>query len=152
MPSSGSAVRSRPYRLTAPIPPENDLHEAVADALDLLLMPPAMWTTFPAGHVPLPARFAVKLARLGLKRNWPDILVLHRNIYGVELKRPGEGLSIARWVVNRRTGGRRYVEGQRETFPKLEAAGMQIAVCETVVGVLDALAAWGVPLRGRIAA
>jgi hypothetical protein len=55
-------------------------------------------------------------------------------------------------VVNRRTGARRYVEGQREEFPRLEAAGMRIAVCETVVAVLDALAAWQVPLRGRIAA
>jgi hypothetical protein len=141
------------FRLTAPIPSENDLHEAVAEALDRLLMPPARWTTFPAGHVPLPARYAVKLARLGLKRNWPDILVLHCGAtHGIELKRPGERLSIARWIVNRRTGARRYVEGQREEFPRLEAAGMRVAVCETVVAVLDALAGWGVPLRGRITA
>ena len=140
------------FSLTPYIASEQDLHEAVAEALDRLLLPPAEWTCFPAGHVPLPARYAAKLARLGLKRNWPDLIVLHRGIYGVELKRAGEGLSIARWVVNRRTGGRRYVEGQRETFPRLEAAGMQIAVCETVVAVLDALAGWGVPLRGRIAA
>ena len=143
---------ARPFRLTAPVVPEDDLHAAVADALDRLLLPPATWTTFPAGHVPLPARYAVKLARLGLKRNWPDVLVLHRGtLHGIELKRPGEGLSIARWVRTRR-GAPRFVEGQRETFPRLEAAGMQIAVCETVVGVLDALAGWGVPLRGRIAA
>jgi hypothetical protein len=140
-----------PFRLTAPIPPEDDLHAAVADALDVLLLPPAVWTTFPAGHMPLPPQFAAKLARLGLKRSWPDILVLHRNLYGIELKRPGEGLSIARTVRTRR-GGLRFVEGQRETFPKLEAAGMQIAACSTVVAVLDALAAWGIPLRGRIAA
>jgi hypothetical protein len=152
MPRAGIAARSPPFRLTAPVPPEDDLHAAVAEALDRLLMPPARWTTFPAGHVPLPARYAVKLLRLGLKRNWPDIIVLHRNIYGIELKRPGERLSIARWIVNRRTGARRYVEGQREEFPRLEAAGMRIAVCETVVGVLDALAAWQVPLRGRVAA
>ena len=142
---------ARPYRLTAPVVPEDDLHAAVADALDRLLLPPATWTTFPAGHVPLPAQFAVKLARLGLKRNWPDILVLHRGIYGIELKRRGEALSIARWV-RTRSGAPRYVEGQRETFPRLEAAGMRLAVCTSVVGVLDQLAAWGVPLRGRIAA
>ena len=102
----------------------------------------------------MPAQFAVKLARLGLKRNWPDILVLHRGIYGVELKRPGEGLSIARWVVNRRTGGRRYVEGQRETFPRLEAAGMQIAVCDgtAVAAARRDSRLKGCPLRGRVAA
>jgi hypothetical protein len=142
----------RPFNLTRPVPPEDDLHLAVAQALDVLLLPPAMWTTFPAGHVPLPPAFAVKLARLGLKPNWPDVLVLHRGtLHGIELKRRGEGLSIARWVRTRR-GAPRFVEGQRETFPRLEAAGMTIAVCETVVAVLDALAAWGVPLRGRIAA
>ena len=140
-----------PFRLTAPITPEDDLHAAVADALDRLLMPPAEWTTFPAGHVPLPAQWAVKLARLGLKRNWPDILVLHGPLHGIELKRIGEGLSRARWVRNRR-GAPRYVEGQRELFPRLEGAGMRLAVCTSVVGVLDALAAWGVPLRGRISA
>ena len=140
-----------PYRLTEYVIPEDDLHAAVADALDRLLMPPAEWTTFPAGHVPLPALWAVKLARLGLKRNWPDILVLHNGILGIELKRPGEGLSIARWVRTRR-GAHRYVEGQREVFPRLERAGMRIAVCTSVVGVLDALAAGGVPLRGRVAA
>jgi hypothetical protein len=144
-------VARPPFRLTPLLPPEDDLHAAVADALDVLLLPPAVWTTFPAGHVPLPPQFAAKLARLGLKRNWPDVLVLHRNLYGIELKRPGERLSIARTVRTRR-GGLRFVEGQRETFPKLEAAGMQIAACSTVVAVLDALAGWGVPLRGRIAA
>lgn len=141
----------RPFHLTRPIPPEDDLHLAVAQALDVLLMPPAVWTTFPAGHVPLPPAFAAKLVRLGLKPNWPDILVLHRNLYGVELKRPGEALSIARTVRTRR-GGLRHVDGQRETFPRLEAAGMTIVTCKSVVAVLDALAAWGVPLRGRIAA
>ena len=46
----------------------------------------------------------------------------------------------------------RYVEGQREVFPRLEAAGMRIATCGSVDGVLDQLTAWGVPLRGRVAA
>jgi hypothetical protein len=124
---------------------------AVAHALDRLLLPPAEWTTFPAGHIPLPARWAAKLARLGLKRNWPDILVLHGPLHGIELKRPGEDLSHARWV-RTRSGARRCVEGQREVFPRLEGAGMRLAVCHSVADVLDTLAGWGVPLRGRIAA
>ena len=127
------------------------MHEAVAAALDLLLLKPAEWTCFPAGHVPLPPRYAVKLARMGLKRSWPDILVLHGALHGIELKRPGELLSRARWVPTRK-GGKRFVEGQREVFPRLEAAGMKLATCHSVVGVLDQLAVWGVPLRGRIAA
>jgi hypothetical protein len=144
-------VPRAPFRLTAPIPPEVDLHEATAAALDRLILPPAEWTTFPAGHVPLPARFAVKLQRLGLKRNWPDILVLHGFLYGIELKRPGERLSATRTVRTRR-GAPRIVEGQRDVFPRLEAAGMTIATCSSVADVFAALRAWGVPLRGRIAA
>jgi hypothetical protein len=141
-------VVGRPFRLTAPIPPENDLHAAVAAALDRLLLPPAEWTTFPAGHVPLPPQFATKLARLGLKRSWPDILVLHGVLHGIELKRPGEKLSRARFVRNRR-GTLRFIEGQREVFPRLEAAGMLIATCSSVADVLAQCRAWGLPLRGH---
>jgi hypothetical protein len=138
---------TRQFRLTAPIPPETDLHECVAQALDLLLLPPARWTTFPAGHVELTGQAAAKLARLGLKRNWPDVLVLHGTLYGIELKRHGGRLSITRTVRTRR-GRLRIVEGQREVFPKLEAAGMRIATCESVDQVLARLRDWNIPLRG----
>jgi len=149
-----SAVRSpiqwadaRPLRLTAPVPSEDALHQSVADALAVLVLPPARWTTFPAGHVELPAPAAAKLARLGLQRGWPDLLVVHRGgVYGVELKRPGGTLSRARTVRTRR-GRLRQVAGQAEVFSELEAAGMHIAVCTSVGDVLAALAGWGVPLR-----
>lgn len=136
----------RPFRLKAPVPPEIDLHEAVAQALSVLILPPAEWTTFPAGHVKLTGQAASKLARLGLKRNWPDVLVLHGAIFGIELKRPGGSLSRTRTVRTRR-GGARIVEGQREAFPRLERAGMRLAVCESVPEVLATLRKWGVPLR-----
>jgi hypothetical protein len=139
---------TRPFRLTAPIPPETELQEAVADALDLLLMPPATWAAYPAGHIKLSGQAAAKLARMGLKRSWPDVLVLHRTLHGIELKRRGGALSRTRTVRTRR-GGVRIVEGQRDVFPRLEAAGMRLAVCDSVEGVLATLAAWGVPLRGR---
>lgn len=135
-------------RLTAPAPRESDLHAAVAAALDVLLLAPAAWTTFPAGHVALPPAAAAKLSRLGLKRGIPDLLVWHAGrSYGIELKRPGGRLSQTRAVRTRR-GGLRVVAGQAETFRRLEAAGMQIATCESVPAVLAALAGWGVPLRG----
>ena len=134
------------FRLTAPVVPEQSLHESVADALDKLLMPPAMWTCFPAGSVPLPPQFAAKLARMGLKPGWPDIFVLHQRLYGVELKRHGGQLSRTR-IVRTRRGGLRELAGQRETFPLLEAAGMTIGVCDSLPAVLAFLAAAGVPLR-----
>ena len=142
-------ARPAAYRLTSPIVPEDDLHESVAKALDLLLMPPAQWTCFPAGHIPLPERWAAKLSRMGLKPNWPDILVLYERIYGIELKRVGARLSKTRTVRTRR-GTLRIVEGQREVFPRLEAAGMVIATCSSLPAVMAQLAAWGVPLRNGV--
>jgi hypothetical protein len=144
---SGVVVRkSKPYRLVASVVAENELHEAVAQALDLLLLPPAMWTTFPAGSVPLPPEFAAKLYRMGLKRSWPDILVLHGSLFGIELKRVGAVLSRNR-MVRTRSGAPRMVEGQCEVFPRLTAAGMKLAVCSSVDEVLAALREWRIPIR-----
>jgi hypothetical protein len=137
---------TRQFRLTAPVPLEDALHSSVADALDLLLLPPATWATYPAGHIKLPPQAAAKLSRVGLKRGWPDILVLHRTLYGIELKRPGGRLSRAR-IVRTRRGAPRVLEGQTEVFPRLIAAGMEIATCETVDQVLATLAVWNIPLR-----
>jgi hypothetical protein len=134
------------FRLSAPIIPEQDLHESVADALDKLLKPPAQWACYPAGSVPLPARFASKLSRMGLKPGWPDILVLHGRLYGVELKRVGGRLSRTR-VVRTRRGALRELAGQVDTFPRLRDAGMEIGVASSVAQVLALLTAWGVPLR-----
>lgn len=142
-------MSARPFRLVAPVAPETDLQEAVAAALDLLLLPPAEWCAYPAGHIELTGQQAAKLARMGLKRSWPDVLVLHGVLHGIELKRQGGRLSRTRTVRTRR-GGLRIVEGQRDAFPRLEAAGMRIATCDSVGAVLAALAGWGVPLRGHV--
>ena len=137
---------TRAFRLIAPVPLENDIHASVAAALDLLLMPPATWATYPAGHIQLPPQAAAKLTRVGLKRGWPDILILHQSLYGIELKRPGGKLSRTR-IVRTRRGAPRILEGQTEVFPRLIAAGMEIATCESVDQVLTQLHAWNIPLR-----
>lgn len=143
-----ATVKRRPFRLVAPVVAETPLHEAVAKALDLLLLPPAVWTCFPAGSVPLPPQFAAKLLRLGLKRGWPDILIVHQGLFGIEVKREGAKLSKSR-MVRTRSGGLRLVEGQAEVFPRLLRAGFTaIAVCDSVPGVLRQVEAWDVPLRG----
>ena len=137
---------STSWRLSAPMVSENDIHAAVARALDVLLLPPATWTTFPAGGYGLTAAAAARLVRLGLKRGWPDVLVLHGTLHGIELKRATGTLSRTR-TTRTRSGALRLVEGQQDVFPRLEAAGMRIAVCRSVDEVLAALAAWGVPTR-----
>ena len=86
------------FRLTPPVPSETELHEAVAQAIDLLVLSsPAVVNCFPAGHVALPP--AAALWRAGLKRGWPDFIVIHAGrVYGVELKKPGAALSKTRAI------------------------------------------------------
>ena len=137
----------RSFRLTQPIPAEDELHAAVAALLWRVVLPPAEWSCFAAGHVPLAPQWAAKLARLGLRRGWPDFLVVHcGKVHGIELKRPGGRLSKDR-VVRTRRGSARVVEGQETTFAKLQAAGMPIAVCSEVTAVIAALVEWGIPMR-----
>ncbi len=138
--------KPRKLKLVAPEPSEQDFHETAVQTLDFAVAPPAMWTCFPAGNVPLPPEYAAKLARMGLHSGWPDILIVYRNVYGIELKRQGGVLSRTRTVRTRR-GGLRVVEGQVDTFPKLVKAGMCIAVCRSIDEILAALRDWSIPLR-----
>lgn len=138
------------FRLAPPSASESDLHTSVAKALDALLTPPAIWACYPAGHIQLPPAAAAKLSRAGLKRGWPDLLVLHDgHIFGIELKRPGGRLSKTRTVRTKR-GGLRVLDGQEDTFPRLREAGMRLAVCESVEAVLTTLKQWGIPTRRRV--
>jgi hypothetical protein len=135
-------------RLTRPEVPEIDLQETVAVYLRLMLLPPACWTAFPAGHVQLEPAQAARLYRCGLARGWPDMLILHNGItHGLELKRRGGELSKSRYVRNRRTGALRWVEGQEDVLPRLLDAGARVAVCDSMDSVIAALRAWELPLR-----
>jgi hypothetical protein len=133
---------------------EVDLQVAGEAAFSRLIRSPAEWTAFPAGHLKLTGQQAARLTRIGLKRSWPDHLVLHAGkLIGIEWKKPGESLSRSRWV-RTKNGKSRWVEGQREVFPRLAQQGMRGPyVCQTVEQALSALEAEGVPLvRWRIAA
>ena len=142
------------FRLQAPLPDEVDLQAAGEAAFATLIRPPAEWTAFPAGHLKLTGAQAARLTRIGLKRSWPDHLILYAGkLIGIEWKKPGETLSRSRWV-RTKSGKSRWVEGQREVFPRLAGQGMRGPyVCETVEQALEALEAEGVPMvRWRIAA
>lgn len=136
----------RPFRLTSPVPLERDTHVAVARALDALLLPPAVWFTYPAGASTLSPQQAARHAEVGLKRGLPDIWVIYDGTYCIELKRPGGTLSKSRLVRTKR--GTRLVVGQTEMFPKLVNAGVRgIAICRSVDEVLQQLSEWNIPLR-----
>jgi hypothetical protein len=139
---------ARKFTLTAPVPTERDVHEAVAHMLDALLLPPAFWFTYPAGASQLSPQQAARHSRVGLKRGLPDIWILHHGVYGIELKRDGQWLSKTRTVRTRR-GAPRILEGQEDTFPRLIATGAfkAISICHSIDDVLDKLKQWNIPHR-----
>jgi hypothetical protein len=87
---------------------------------------------------------------MGLKRSWPDLLILFNALYGIELKMRGGRLSKTR-VVRTRRGSPRILIGQEDNFPLLLASG-GFEIAHSVDEVLAHCARWGIPLRGRIAA
>lgn len=93
--------------------------------LDWLLLPPAFYTTFPAGWGWLPKATAARLYRCGLKRGMPDVLIFNTNrVVGVELK----------------VGTNSATSDQRNMHAKLWAVGIRVYVCrslEDVIGVLE---------------
>jgi hypothetical protein len=138
----------RPFRLTPPEPLELDIHQTCAQALDRLLLPPAVWACYPAGIIKLTGAQMARYAALGLKRGWPDLLIGFDGVWGIELKRRGGKLSKTR-IGRTRSGAPRILEGQEDVFPMLLASGMfrAIGVAYSVEDMLGQLAIWGIPLR-----
>jgi hypothetical protein len=111
---------------------EADLHATVAEFLDWALMPPALYTTFPAGWCALPKATAGRLKACGLKKGMPDILVFYDGrTLGIELKAEGGRPSLA----------------QQCMFHQLREAGVLVYICESVEDVAFTLRDSGVPMR-----
>lgn len=126
---------SRPFKLTAPVPLEDELHQSVADALRYLLPQDATWTTWEARNAASVAEGA-RRKKLGLLAGWPDIGIFWRSrVVLLELKRSRYGV---------------LSKAQRELHPRLENAGFPVEVCCSVEDVLAVVARSGIPLRGRI--
>jgi hypothetical protein len=149
---SAAPAKRRPpqFKLRPPDPDEDQLHEAVRNLLDGILLPPTVWTTFPAGGYGLTAAAASRLARLGLKPGIPDLFIVHDGrFHGIELKTRTGRLSTSRQV-RTRWGGTRLVLGQVEMLQALEAAGARVAVARSVDDVLFQLKTWNIPTRVRL--
>ena len=142
-----------PFRLRPPVPLERDIHENCARVLDTMLLPPALWFTYPAGAAQLSPAQQARYSRIGLKRGLPDIFVLHGYVYGIELKRPGSGRLSRSRIVRTRRGSPYVLLGQEEMFERLVAAGVrEIAIATSVTEMLGHLERWRIPLRGTVAA
>ena len=122
----------KPLRLRLTEPTEAQLHATVAQYLDWALMPPALYTTFPAGWGVLTKSTAGRLRGAGLKQGIPDILVWFNGFtLGIELKSY--------------TG--RLTPVQSAMHEKLRAAGVRVVVCNSLMEVIDALEMFSIPLR-----
>ena len=139
------------FRLEQPEITEYDLHVAAADALSKLICPPAQWCCYPAGHVRLEPYQQARLTRVGLKRGWPDLLILHGKVFGIELKKPGGTLSKTR-IVRTRRGAPRELLGQEDVFPLLLQTGAfgDIRTATSLAELFSHLNDWKVPLRTRV--
>jgi hypothetical protein len=116
---------------------EFDLHKAVAQYLDWCLVPPAFYTTFPAGWDKMSKTRAGMLYAAGLKAGIPDILIFYNaRTIGIELK-AGKG-KLSKIQVN--------------TIEQLTEAGVFVQVCRSVEEVEEALTSLQLPLRGTVRA
>jgi hypothetical protein len=122
----------RPLNIPEASPSEAALHESVAELLDTILLPPAFYTTFPAGWGKLTKATGGRLKGSGLKAGMPDILIFFlEKTHGIELKARGRSASAA----------------QRTTFAQLDAAGVKIQICYSLDDVVNCLGWWGIPHR-----
>ena len=111
---------------------EGELHLAVAKLLDVALLPPAVWTTFPAGWGRLPRATSGRLHASGLKAGFPDILVFHNaRCIGIELKTPQGRVS----------------KEQEDMHKRLANAGVTVHICYSTEEVHDVLKREELPLR-----
>ena len=111
---------------------EADLHKTIAELLNWVLLPPAFWSTFPAGWGVMHQATAGRLKGSGLKAGFPDLFIIFNGrITGIELKAPGGVLT----------------KVQRDMHLLLRGAGMMTYVCHSVDEVLDALDAASLPRR-----
>jgi hypothetical protein len=138
------------FKLTAPEPYELDIHKACGQALDKLLLPPALWCCYPAGAAQLSPQQFARFAEVGLKRGFPDLFIFYHGTWGLEVKRRGGQLSKTR-IGRTRRGAPRILVGQEEMFPLLIASGgfAAIGIIHSVDEMLEQVGVWGIPLRAH---
>jgi hypothetical protein len=111
---------------------EAALHRTVADFLSWMLLPPTVWTTFPAGWGKLGKATAGSLKGSGLKAGFPDILIFHMHgVLGIELK----------------TEKGKASPKQLELFSKLEKVNIPVRICRSLDDLEDILNSHKIPIR-----
>lgn len=83
-----NARKRVPKKWPEPTQSEYQLHRAAVQLLEATLRPPVIWTTIDAGAGKMRARTARQRKNRGVKKGWPDILILAPGpiVLGLELK------------------------------------------------------------------
>jgi hypothetical protein len=113
---------------TPPSPLEFRTHVAVADALRVGCTPGWLWSHFPAGENRDEATGA-RLKRMGLKRGWPDFLLI-------------DGFGKHHWLELKR--GKAALTDDQEAFrDACQARGVPWAVARSFDEAIAVLTLWG---------
>lgn len=110
---------------------ETALHRSVADFLSWVVLPPAVWTTFPAGWTAMRKGAAGRLKGCGLQAGMPDILIFYGGFtIGIELKAKTKQSPV-----------------QLDMFNRLQMAGVPVSIARSVDDVEKTLRTYKIPMR-----
>ena len=125
----------KPYRPRAKgLQPETKFQIAVAELLDWVLAPPYRYTAI--GHgVALTQATQHRLAAMGLKRGWTDMVIVG----------PSRGV----WWLELKIGRTPLSKPQRALHEALAGLGHHIAIARTLDEVRGLLFGWGISTRER---
>lgn len=117
---------------------ERRTQKAIAAYLAQVLPPEIPWTAINPNTMPLPVGVAKNHKDMGVKRNWPDILIVwRRRAILFEVKRPADLISAAGDAT----------KAQRELHDLLRLQGCVVTVVEGIDEVREILNVLGVPTR-----
>ncbi len=114
---------------------EDDLQEAVAEFLDMALLPPARWLHIPNGGT-RDTKEAARLKAMGVKAGAADVMVL-----------TGAGRFI--WIELKSATGRLRPE-QAQWRDWCQTIGAPWFLCRSLADVIEALTSCQVRLKGRL--
>jgi hypothetical protein len=124
---------------------EYQLTCAVAEYLDRALPETARFTHIPNGEK-RDARTGAKLKRMGVRKGWPDFVV----IYSPGYEKYGAGFPLPpQSVFIELKAGTSLSPSQREFYDWCHKIAQPYYICKSIEGVHDALRACGIGLRAR---
>ena len=129
--------------------PEEIVQRTLCDHLRLRLMPPWIFWATPNQRGTRKVYEAQILKALGVRAGIPDLFILGpgSKLIGIECKSPPRALKSR---ARKSTAKARLSEAQEHTIGELAGLGVPTLIARNVDETIAALAALGVPFRGRV--